>query len=227
MTDRKFRRKEKKKRCAILNWVVKFSYKNMLLGNTKRLSFMKTMSQTQKHSITEAEIRHYCRITYNSSWRLTWEILSALTNTDYEDFFSNSSNNKPRYLHHFLTSMANLLSSLAEDRAICATVPLVSTTHIIMEGFRFTGVVTCLSPLWCSAIQIPEYTVDKTGYEANKSKQTTPGHICEEMKTSVLPPPGVQEPRRFSECYVFLPSYLGSGQNYPWESVKYILVLLL
>lgn len=29
---------------------------------------------------------------------------------------------------------------------------------VIMEGFCFAGVVTCLSPLWCSAIQVPEYT---------------------------------------------------------------------
>jgi len=50
---------------------------------------------------------------------------------------------------------------------------------IVMEGFRFTGVVTCLSPLWRSTIQVPEYT-----------------------------PPGMQESRGFSECYVFLPSYL-------------------
>lgn len=47
--------------------------------------------------------------------------------------------------------------------ATCAAASLMrSRTHIIMEGFRFTGVVTCLSSLWCGTIQVPKYTVDKT-----------------------------------------------------------------
>lgn len=50
---------------------------------------------------------------------------------------------------------------------------------VIMEGFCFAGVVTCLPPLRCGTIQVPEYT-----------------------------PPGMEESGGFSECYVFLPSYL-------------------
>lgn len=37
------------------------------------------------------------------------------------------------------------------------------TTHIVVEGLRFAGVVTCLSPLRCSTIQVPENTVTQRG----------------------------------------------------------------
>lgn len=53
----------------------------------------------------------------------------------------------------------------------------VRTTHIIMEGLCFTGVVTCLPPLWSSTIQVPEYTVDKTGHEARTGNHTTWTHL--------------------------------------------------
>lgn len=59
-------------------------------------------------------------------------------------------------------------------KATWATVILVHTTYIIMEGFCFTGVITGFSPLRCSTVQVPEYTVHKMGHEAktNMEKKT-------------------------------------------------------
>lgn len=62
----------------------------------------------------------------------------------------------------------------------------VSTTHVIMEGFCFTGVVTRLSPLWCSTIQVPEYTVDKTDHEVSNTTQKSPRYVCMEKRALSL-----------------------------------------
>lgn len=52
-------------------------------------------------------------------------------------------------------------------KVIRATVILARSTHIVMEGFCFAGVITRFSPLRCSAVQVPEYTVGKMGHEGN------------------------------------------------------------
>jgi len=38
-------------------------------------------------------------------------------------------------------------------------VALVKATHVVVEGLRFTGVVTCLSSLRSRTIKVPEHTV--------------------------------------------------------------------
>lgn len=86
-----------------------------------------------------------------------------------------------RYSHHFWDSKLVVVFFRGD---MCNS-SHVSTTHVIMEGFRFAGVVTCLSPLWGSTIQVPEYAVDKTGHEANRTTQTTPGHVYVEI---TIPP---------------------------------------
>lgn len=97
---------------------------------------------------------------------------------------------------------------------------LVSSTHIIMESFCFAGVVTCLSPLWCSTIQVPENTVDKRAHEAKKPQLTHKWTFYYITKRWHLPPPWMQESRGFTKCYVFLPSDLGQHNinNYLWVS---------
>lgn len=124
-----------------------------------------------------------------------------LTNRNYEDFAPIAP--KIKFLTHCTTRVGGTLftSLLSLDSKVVVffsrrqndlcNSPNVSTTHVIMEGFCLAGVVTCLSPLWCSAIQVPEYTVDKTGHEANKTTQTTPGHVYMEGEYYLLPPPGM------------------------------------
>lgn len=74
---------------------------------------------------------------------------------------------------------------LQENRANMCNSSHGSSTHIIMEGFCFAGVVTCLSSLWRSTIQVPEYTADKTGQEETEQQwtqaQTSPGHVYREQ----------------------------------------------
>lgn len=60
---------------------------------------------------------------------------------------------------------------LTEQRKmIQASVILTGTTHIIMEGFCFAGMIAGFSPLRCSTIQVPEYTAHKMGHEAKISR---------------------------------------------------------
>lgn len=83
-----------------------------------------------------------------------------------------------KLLHHKISTSTHrktFMPLLSLDRRWCVLIsrrqqymPTVHT-HVIMEGFCFTGVVTCLSSLWCCTIQVPEYTVDKTGHEACKN----------------------------------------------------------
>ncbi len=132
----------------------------------------------------------------------TW----VLTDRDYEDFSliaPTKNKEKKKNLTHSTTRVALftpllsldgkvVVSPLAEDSRNLCNSSHVSTTHVIMEGFRFAGVVTCLSPLRCSAIQVPEHTV---GQDRSWSKQK-PHKQPLDMFTGrlehwLLPPPGM------------------------------------
>lgn len=106
----------------------------------------------------------------------------------------------------------------------------VSTTHVIMEGFRFAGVVTCLSPLWCSTIQVPEYTVDnKTGHEANKTAQTNLWTCLQGDKNMITY--HHQECRNpgGSPSVMFFSHRIwerGISKIHPWVTLRYIFIFL-
>lgn len=103
-----------------------------------------------------------------------------------------------------------------EMKAIWAAVILVHTTHIIMEGLCFAGVIARFSPLRCSTIQVPENTAQGGSWKKlwKKKKKAKKIYIYiyntgwAGYQLGFLPPPRVQESRRLSKCYVFLPSDL-------------------